>query len=69
MERGGRSSEVPLHVPGHKRGAAPPPGLDALMGGALRYDLTELAGTPALLTALVGAGDEEVLGCARPAHP
>lgn len=44
LERGGRSSEAPFHVPGHKRGAGAPPGLRALMGGALAYDLTELSG-------------------------
>lgn len=44
LERGGRADEVPFHVPGHKRGASTPPGLDQMLGGALRYDLTELGG-------------------------
>lgn len=44
VERGGRTGEAPFHVPGHKRGTAVLPGLRAMLGGALRYDLTELAG-------------------------
>lgn len=46
-ERGGRSGEAPFHVPGHKRGGAAPPALRRLLGDALRYDLTELAGAGA----------------------
>jgi hypothetical protein len=46
MERGRRASEVPLHVPGHKRGGAAHPRLRQLLadGGALAHDLTELPG-------------------------
>ena len=46
LERGERCGEVPFHVPGHKRGSSSgaPPGLRRLLGGGLRYDLTELQG-------------------------
>ncbi|KAL4448024.1 hypothetical protein ABPG75_005243 [Micractinium tetrahymenae] len=50
LERGGRAGDVPFHVPGHKRGASTPPGLHQLLGGALRYDLTELDGLDVLST-------------------
>lgn len=43
-QRGNRLHEVPLHVPGHKRGSSTPHGLQRLLGSALRYDLTELEG-------------------------
>ena len=43
-QRGDQVGEVPFHVPGHKRGGSTPPGLEHLLGGALRYDLTELEG-------------------------
>ena len=47
-ERGRRESEVPFYVPGHKRGSSTPPALGRLMGDALRFDLTELAGEAVL---------------------
>jgi len=44
-ERGGRRTEVPLHVPGHKRGEGAHPALVQLLGAdVLRHDLTELEG-------------------------
>ncbi|KAL4444950.1 hypothetical protein ABPG77_004000 [Micractinium sp. CCAP 211/92] len=50
LERGGRASDVPFHVPGHKRGTSTPPWLSHMLGGALRYDLTELDGLDVLST-------------------
>ena len=44
MERGRRTTDVPFHVPGHKRGGGAPPGLHTLLGPALAHDLTELDG-------------------------
>ena len=42
--RGDRTHEAPFHIPGHKRGTITPAPLRALLGDALRYDLTELQG-------------------------
>ncbi|PRW59023.1 arginine decarboxylase [Chlorella sorokiniana] len=50
-QRGNRLHEVPFHVPGHKRGGSTPPGLQRLLGSALRYDLTELDGLDVLSAA------------------
>lgn len=76
LERGGRASDVPFHVPGHKRGTSTPPWLSHMLGGALRYDLTELDGEPTGLSSRAGPGrrahappvaapcfDEQLAGC------
>lgn len=44
QSRGNSASDVPFHVPGHKRGLSTPPALRGLVGDSLRYDLTELEG-------------------------
>ncbi|MEW5311677.1 MAG: hypothetical protein WDW38_003372 [Sanguina aurantia] len=44
-ERGDRSHEISLHVPGHKRGRGVSEKMESLTGPtALKYDLTELPG-------------------------
>jgi len=44
LRRGQQCNDVPFHVPGHKRGQGMDKSFKGMMGDALRYDTTEVAG-------------------------